>query len=104
MARKGGRPVRRVPQRTCIACRSVLDKRELTRLVRTPDAGVQLDPTGKRPGRGAYIHKASACWTRASERDWAMVAKALKTTLTADDRQRLASFAENLAITADQAL
>jgi predicted RNA-binding protein YlxR (DUF448 family) len=44
-----------IPQRTCIGCREVLPKRNLIRVVRTPD-GIQVDLTGKAAGRGAYIH------------------------------------------------
>ena len=42
------------PQRTCIACKSVKDKKELIRIV--------LDPTGRKNGRGAYICKDSKCF------------------------------------------
>jgi predicted RNA-binding protein YlxR (DUF448 family) len=44
-----------VPQRTCIACRRVAGKRSFVRVVRTAQ-GVEIDPTGKRAGRGAYLH------------------------------------------------
>ena len=46
---------RRPPQRTCVACREVKDKRELTRIVRMPDGKTSIDPRGKLAGRGAYI-------------------------------------------------
>lgn len=46
---------RRVPIRTCVGCRQERPKRELLRIVRTPDGTVAFDPTGKRSGRGAYI-------------------------------------------------
>ena len=78
---------RRVPQRMCVVCRSTADKRSLTRLVRTPDDGVQLDPTGKRNGRGAYLCDQRACWERALTTD--VLAKALRTTLTAADLERI---------------
>jgi len=45
---------RKVPQRTCVACRRVMPKRELNRLVKTAGT-VQLDPGGRLPGRGAYL-------------------------------------------------
>jgi predicted RNA-binding protein YlxR (DUF448 family) len=60
-----GRPQRHVPQRTCIVCRRQFDKRRLTRVVRTPDSGVLIDPTGKRSGRGAYLCDQVACWDKA---------------------------------------
>ena len=47
--------VRKVPQRTCVGCGATRPKRELYRVVRTPDGQVLWDPTGKRAGRGAYV-------------------------------------------------
>lgn len=80
---------RRVPQRTCVVCRTTADKRSLTRLVRTPDEGVHVDPTGKRSGRGAYLCDDPSCWDRALASD--VLAKALRTTLSDADRTRLAA-------------
>lgn len=51
---------KKVPMRTCIACRTEKPKRELLRIVRTAD-GVFLDPTGKLAGRGAYLCADKAC-------------------------------------------
>ncbi|MCX7838987.1 MAG: YlxR family protein [Anaerolineae bacterium] len=51
-----------IPQRTCIACRTVRAKRELVRIVRTPELRVVADPTGKRAGRGAYVCRTRECW------------------------------------------
>ncbi len=59
---------RRVPQRTCVGCGEVDGKRELVRLVRTPEGAIALDPTGKRNGRGAYLHRDAACLERAASR------------------------------------
>ncbi len=53
--------VRRQPQRTCVACRDVEGKRTLVRVVRTPDGTVELDVTGKKSGRGAYVHASVEC-------------------------------------------
>lgn len=76
-----------IPQRTCVVCRETDAKRSLTRLVRTADEGVQIDLTGKRNGRGAYLCNQPSCWQRAVESD--VLEKALRTTLTPEDRQRL---------------
>jgi len=57
--------VRRVPQRTCVACRRVGVKRELVRLVRNPAGCIEIDSTGKKQGRGAYICPDPACWDKA---------------------------------------
>ena len=70
----------------CVVCREKDNKRELTRLVRTAD-GIQTDPTGKMIGRGAYICGNRACWQRATQTD--VLAKALRTTLTEQDHDRL---------------
>lgn len=57
--------VRKVPQRSCVGCQQVFPKRELVRVVRTPEGQVVLDPTGKRSGRGAYICNRVACFDSA---------------------------------------
>lgn len=89
MAKRGAQPRhrRRVPQRSCVVCRTTADKRSLTRLVRTPDEGVQVDPTGKRSGRGAYLCDQATCWDRALAGE--ALAQALRTTLTDADRERI---------------
>jgi predicted RNA-binding protein YlxR (DUF448 family) len=56
---------RRVPLRTCVACRTTKPKRELLRIVRTPDGHVSLDPGGKKSGRGAYLCARLSCWEMA---------------------------------------
>jgi predicted RNA-binding protein YlxR (DUF448 family) len=56
---------KRIPQRTCIACRQVRNKREMLRLVRLPDGRVEVDETGKKNGRGAYICPTHHCWDKA---------------------------------------
>ena len=52
---------RKTPIRTCVACRTASDKNTLTRIVRTSDGEVRVDPTGKLPGRGAYLCGAKEC-------------------------------------------
>ncbi|MGE5576439.1 MAG: RNase P modulator RnpM [Syntrophothermus sp.] len=47
--------VRRIPQRTCVGCQTVRSKKELVRVVRTPEGDVLVDPSGKKSGRGAYL-------------------------------------------------
>ena len=48
------------PERTCVGCRRRAPKRDLVRVVAGPDRA-RLDPTGKAPGRGAYVHPDPAC-------------------------------------------
>ncbi|MGI8608114.1 MAG: RNase P modulator RnpM [Candidatus Dormibacteria bacterium] len=57
-----------VPTRTCVACRTERPKRQLVRLVGTPAGTVEVDPTGKLNGRGAYLCQDPACWTQAQRR------------------------------------
>lgn len=47
--------------RTCVGCRSSFPKRDLVRIVRDPQGKVELDLTGKRSGRGAYLCRNVAC-------------------------------------------
>jgi len=53
------------PLRTCVACRQTKPKRELLRIVRTPDNHVLIDATGKKSGRGAYLCAKLSCWEKA---------------------------------------
>jgi predicted RNA-binding protein YlxR (DUF448 family) len=57
-----------IPLRTCVGCRKVQAKAELVRIVRTPDGTVQVDPSGKQRGRGAYVCAKRACVERALTR------------------------------------
>ena len=57
--------VKKVPRRLCVACQSVGAKRELLRIVRSPEGQVSLDPGGKKPGRGVYVCKTKECLEKA---------------------------------------
>ncbi len=52
---------RRVPERMCVGCKAMRPKRELLRVVRSPEGEVALDLTGKKSGRGAYVCHSVAC-------------------------------------------
>jgi predicted RNA-binding protein YlxR (DUF448 family) len=92
-AKKPPKP-RHVPQRTCIACKQVRPKRELIRVVRTPDGHVELDATGKKSGRGAYLCAKRSCWEPALSRG--KLEHEFELTLLAEDRAALEAFAETL--------
>lgn len=81
-----------IPQRTCVGCREVIPKRAMIRIVRNPQ-GVQIDPTGKMAGRGAYLHSLRSCWIKALK---GALAAALKTELTDEERERLIAFSASL--------
>ena len=56
---------KKIPLRQCLGCREMLPKKELIRVVRSPEGEVNLDFRGKLPGRGAYICPKADCLTRA---------------------------------------
>jgi hypothetical protein len=56
---------KQIAQRTCVACRQIKAKRELVRLVRTPEGTIEIDSTGKKVGRGAYLCPNRGCWEKA---------------------------------------
>lgn len=49
------------PVRTCAGCREESGKRSLIRVVRRPEGGARVDPTGHAAGRGVYLHADPAC-------------------------------------------
>ena len=58
---------KKIPQRQCMGCRERMEKRQLIRVVRTPDGQVQLDFSGKVNGRGAYICPKADCLKKAQK-------------------------------------
>jgi uncharacterized protein len=72
---------RALPRRSCLVCRTTTDKRALHRIVRSPSGTVAYDPTGKAPGRGAYLCGQAACLDAVGRRR--SVQRALKATDTA---------------------
>ena len=56
---------KKVPQRQCVGCRTMKDKRELIRVVRSPEGDITLDATGKKSGRGAYVCPDGECLKKA---------------------------------------
>ena len=87
------RSVKRIPQRTCTACRKVKAQHELIRLVRIADGSVEVDTGGKKAGRGAYLCPARECWEiglRCSRLE-----RSLRTTLTQDNREQLIRFGKD---------
>jgi predicted RNA-binding protein YlxR (DUF448 family) len=90
------RPRRRkhVPQRTCIVCRTVRSRRDLVRIVRTPEGVVMLDEMGKRSGRGAYLCRQRSCLEAALKQR--QLERALKAPLTDEAKSELQEYAEKL--------
>ena len=93
-----------IPQRTCIACRTVRPNREVVRVVRTLENRVEADPTGKKNGRGAYLCRQRECWNAALEnRGRLEQALRLETRIDAQDLARLREYADTLPPRAIQA-
>ncbi len=57
--------VKKIPQRQCVGCREMKDKKSLLRVVKSPEGEVSLDFGGRKPGRGAYVCHDVACLQRA---------------------------------------
>jgi len=58
---------RKIPQRKCVACQEMMPKKELIRIVRSPQGDIQIDLTGKKPGRGAYLCGKVSCFKLAKK-------------------------------------
>ena len=87
------RRVKHVPQRTCVGCREVNAKRQLVRLVRSATGQIDVDPSGKAAGRGAYLHDRRTCWVQALQRR--TLDQALRLTITDADRERLRAIGDH---------
>ena len=57
--------VKKIPRRRCTGCNEQRPKRELVRVVRSPEGEVSMDLTGKKAGRGAYLCPSAACLAKA---------------------------------------
>lgn len=58
---------RKIPQRQCLGCREMKNKKDLIRVVRSPEGEISLDFKGKKPGRGAYVCPDAACLAKAKK-------------------------------------
>jgi len=82
------------PQRTCIACRRVKEKKALIRLVCTENGVTEIDLLGEKPGRGAYLCSNKVCWELAFKKN--RLEYALRTKLNEGNRQALIEHSHNL--------
>jgi predicted RNA-binding protein YlxR (DUF448 family) len=82
------------PQRSCIACRQVKEKKDLIRLVSSENGIAEIDVFGKKPGRGAYLCPRRTCWELALKKN--RLDYALRTRLRDDNRQTLREYIHNL--------
>lgn len=84
-----------IPLRTCLACQQKRSKRDLIRIVRTPEGLTEIDPRGKRAGRGAYLCPNRRCWEIALDRT-GLIARALKGAPSAEEVAALKEFGASL--------
>jgi predicted RNA-binding protein YlxR (DUF448 family) len=85
---------RKKPVRTCLGCGQEADKRELVRIVRSPEGDVMVDPTGKANGRGAYVHPRLECFEAAARKR--RFDNALRVNLKEEDVERIRRDLERL--------
>ncbi len=57
--------VKKIPMRMCLGCGEMKSKKELIRVVKSPEGEISLDLTGKKSGRGAYICRSAECFAKA---------------------------------------
>lgn len=81
--------MKKKPQRSCVSCRTVREKKDLLRVVVTPEGDVVYDPTGKLAGRGAYLCPNEECITQELKKA-AKLSKGLKKPLIEDEIKELA--------------
>ena len=56
---------KKIPMRMCVGCREMKPKKELIRVVKSPEGSLSMDLTGRKPGRGAYVCRSKECLKRA---------------------------------------
>ena len=56
---------RKIPMRMCVGCREMKEKRQLLRIVKSPENVISFDRVGKAPGRGAYVCRDQECLSKA---------------------------------------
>jgi predicted RNA-binding protein YlxR (DUF448 family) len=83
---------RKTPLRKCVATQEMKPKKELFRVVRTPDGEVMYDPTGKKSGRGTYLSKSKKAIEKARKQN--ILAKHLKSEVTDGVYEQLLELAE----------
>ena len=85
---ESGRKMKKVPLRKCVGCMQSFEKKDLIRVVRSPEGEVSLDFGGKKSGRGAYICKDAKCLKKAQKSR--RIDKSLDTEIPDEVYERLA--------------
>ncbi len=77
-----------------MGCGAIRSKREMVRVIRTPEGSVAADPTGKKAGRGAYLCSQPECWKLGLAKG--RLARSLKVKISNEDADALRAYAESL--------
>lgn len=88
---------KKIPMRVCVGCNEMKPKREMIRVIRTPQEEILLDETGKQNGRGAYLCKAQECLEKALKRKG--LERSLKIKVPAET---IAKLKEEMSVFADE--
>ncbi len=72
----------KIPQRMCVGCRQMMPKKDLIRIVKSPEGVISIDDKGKAPGRGAYLCHSAECLDKAYKAK--LLDKNLDITVTAE--------------------
>lgn len=80
---------RKIPLRKCVACQQMKSKKEMIRIVRTPDNEIMIDLTGKKSGRGAYLCGQVSCFQLAQKSH--ALDRSLKASVGAEIYEQLAA-------------
>ncbi len=80
---------RKIPMRMCVGCREMKPKRELLRVVRSPEGEISFDLTGRKPGRGAYVCRSVECLNQAIKKK--QLERAFSAPVSESVRESLAS-------------
>ncbi len=92
---------RKIPMRMCVGCREMKPKKELIRVARSPEGAVSLDPSGKKPGRGAYVCYNVECLRRALKQK--QLDRALESKLDEQANQQLTETLQQLLLRKEDA-
>ena len=92
-------PVKKIPQRMCVSCRTRKNKKELIRIVHMPSGVTEVDPSGKKPGRGVYVCRSRVCIEQAVKAN--RIERGLKSEVSKETIDRL--FQDALQYTIDEA-
>ena len=79
-----------IPVRSCAACGQRFSKRDVTRIVRSAEGNIEVDNTGKQPGRGSYLCSSEECWQNGLKKR--RIDHALRSPLLERDREGLMAY------------